>query len=315
MADFYHFFGLKDKENRFLMRLVNPFAFDVVSAAVALSGLFSTHGSCPAINDVTWRPWKAGKTIYQFWHVTPNKLGLIKSANPSITLDGVPYIGLPIWLLSLDDYTRIYSNARFVGEFTPADYQWRDENGAKVDFVMTDFVPTNIGELDAVNMTGLFYNIYPSVYDWNVIKPWMEAGNIFIDANPGALANKPFVFSSRPFNIGDYVTCVVNEPETEPIFNKPATYTYAGYVGDFRNVVPPGGWGQRNLIEATIAGTAYPIILELNHIASGGKYIGIGCVAKYPDRQSCIMPAWWYAIMALQYPMMKLAGVSAYYTE
>ena len=149
MTDYYHFFGIKDKENRFLMRLVNPFGFDIISAQIALAGLFSTHGSCPAANDVTWSPWKAGKTIYQMWNVTPNKAGLIRSKTPTLTLDGVPYLGLQIYLLSLADYIRYYAADALLN---PPGYTRRfDLDGDPITGKVTDFIPANIGAFDSMS--------------------------------------------------------------------------------------------------------------------------------------------------------------------
>lgn len=285
------------------MRLVNPFAFDIDTALIKLSELFSTHGSCPASNDVTWSPWKAGKTMYQMWNVTPNKAGLIKSATPTLTLDGEDYLGLFIYLLSLADYTKAYTNKL---DFIPS---WNNLAGASVSGAVSDFIPVNLGEIDFVNMTGIFYNINVSIIAWASIKSWVEAGNIWVESLPTNIT--PATRSRKDGGIGDFVTCVVNEPELSPIYNKPATLTAA--IDDMLiiSVADPAGWTHRTLFEANIGGVAYDHIVEMTHTASGGKVIFIGgCAGYYP-----VLAGWWYPLLLFQYPMMKFAGVSAYYTE
>ena len=316
MVDFLHFFGIKDKENRFLMKLTNPYGFDILSAQIALSGLFSTHGACPAANDVTWTPWKSGKSMYQWWAVTPNKLGIIKSATPTLTLDGVPYLGLPIYLLSLNDYIKIYANSPNLagGLFK----YWFDLAEEYVSFTLSDFVPASIGELDVANMAGIFYNLNATAYNWNTIKPWIEAGNIFIDINPKNLANNPFTITGIDPSIGDYVEVKVNEPELFPIqLKKGSISALAGQPGGARytGISPPGGWTSRTLVELNIAGTPHAHIIELTHTASGGKYIPISSEAQVAPIRATILPEWWYPILVLQYPMMKLAAVANSYSE
>ncbi len=310
MGDFYHFFGLKDKENRFLMRLTNPYGFDILSAQIALSGLFSTHGSCPAINDVTWTPWKAGKSMYQWWSVTPNKLGIIKSATPTLTLDGVPYLGLPIYLLSLDDYTKIYANYPKV-PYSLYKY-WRNLTTGFVEFDLSDFVPVSIGELDVTNMAGIFYNFKGTTYSWATIKPWVEAGNIFVDAKAKSLTSAPFSTGTLAVTPGDYLEVKVNEPELFPIQLKKASIV--GTIGLIRytGISPPGGWTSRTLVEYNRGGLPYDHIIELEHTASGGKYIAMNAATSTYD---IMLDEWWYPILVLQYPLMKLLGVANTYSE
>lgn len=306
MSDFYHFFGIKDKQNRFMMRLVNPFGFNITTAQIKLQELFSTHGVCPASNEVTWSPWNAGKTLYQLWNVTPNKLGLIRSATPTLTLDGVNYKGLFTYLLSLDDYTKVHANQ----DSFPVG--WFNLASQPVVGKVSDFVPVNVGELDTVNMTGIFMNLKEVDYNWNTISPWIDNGNIFIDANPDGLINRPFTVSSVIPAVGDYVIIVLNETELSPIYNKPASITVGGRGARFSSISPPGGWTARTIVELDRAGVRYPHIIEIKHDASVGRYIGISCYDSYCYTR---MPDWWCPIIALQYPLMKLASVAAYFTE
>ncbi len=305
MSDFYHFFGIKDVQNRFMMRLVNPFGFNITTAQIKLQELFSTHGVCPASNEVTWSPWVAGKTIYQLWNVTPNKLGLIRSATPTLTLDGVNYKGLFTYLLSLDDYTNVYTN----DDDFPS--RWSNNVGGTISGKVSDFVPVSIGELDTANMTGIFMNLKSAVaYNWDVISPWIDNGNIFIDANASILTNAPFSSSYIATDIGDYSVIVLNETELSPIYNKPASFTFGGNRIRFYNLSPPGGWTARVIAEMDVSAARYSHVIEFVHDASGGRYIGLEGYNYY----TC-MPDWWYPIVALQYPLMKLASVAAYYTE
>lgn len=305
MGDFYHFFGIKDKQNRFMMRLVNPFGFNIAVAQIKLQELFSTHGVCPANNEVTWSPWNAGKSIYQFWYVTPNKLGLIKSATPTLTLDGVSYKGLPTYLLSLDDYTKVYANQ----DSFPS--RWADLSFVGVGGKFSDFIPVNIGELDTANMTGIFINSANVSYNWNIIKPWIENGYIFIDGAPDDLTNPPFSNSYLSVDIGDYVIVIVNDVELSPIYNKPASFPESSaWNMRFTGVSPPAGWSTRTLVETDRSGVRHAHVIELVHDASGGRYIALGS-----DTARTMMPDWWYPIVVLQYPLMKFNGVAAYYTE
>lgn len=321
MTDYYHFFGIKDKESRFLMRLKNPYGFGITTAQIALSGLFSTHGSCPASNDVTWSPWKAGKTIYQLWNVTPNKLGLIKSATPTLTLDGVPYLGLSIYLLSLADYVKFYTNHLTLspGEISPEDFlEHHDLDYNEITGEFADFIPVSYGEFDAANMTGIFMQNKFVAVDWGTIKTWVEAGNIYIESFKANLAGIITVLNGKPPTIsaGDIITVVQSDVELSPICNKSVSARATGYVGKVSAVYPPVGWTSRPLVQFTHGGTTYDMIVELIHTASGGRVIYVGGYQDYINYYyQAMLDGWWWPILLFQYPMMKFAGVSTYYTE
>ena len=308
MTDYYHFFGIKDKEDRFLMRLVNPFGFDVVQGQVKLSELFSTHGSCPASNDVTWSPWKAGKTLYQLWNVTPNKAGLIRSATPSILLDGVTYLGSHIYLLSLADYIKLYAN-----QLSFPDYYY-DLATQAISGVVQDFLPVNLGLLDVWNMTDIFYNFLVSTLSWADAKAFAEDGYVWVDARPQNFTTGAWSLGIDSINagIGSSVRCVVNEPELAPIYNVPASLTKvvpnALYI---TSVTDPDGWTHRTLFKLRVADVDYDHIIELVHTASGGRIIIVGGYTSYRS----VLAGWWWPLLLFQYPLMKRAGVSAYYTE
>jgi len=310
MTNYYHFFGIKDKGNRFTMRVNNPLGFNILSAIIKLSQLFSVHGVCPASNDVTWTPWKSGKTLYQWWNVTPNKLGIIKSYSPTFTLDGIDYISVPIYLLSLNDYTNIYSDLSNLS--FPA--RWRDLSEVAISGYLTDFLPIATGTIDILNMTGIFISNPDTTLDFNTIKPWIESGNILI-YTCYTLTNAPYSTSRILPSSGDYVKCVVNESELEPICLTTGSIVSAIQMAGYTHTeVPPAGWTTRTLVEINVAGTSYHMIQEFTHTASGGKLI-IMMSRDTPLYYTMYMPSWWYPILAFQYPMMKYAGVAAYFTE
>jgi hypothetical protein len=244
MTDYYHFFGLKDKTNRFIMKITNPFAFDVDEAQIKLSELFSTHGTCPSTNNMIWKPFKAGKSIYQFWEVTPNKLGLIKSKTPTITLDGVNYLATPIYLLSLNNYVKIYTP-------NPSLSLGYDLSGVAFTGKVSDFLNVSISSADFNYMTGIFINgLNGTSYSKDSIQSWVENGNIWIEAYtdgnvPGSISRGGVSLSA-----GDSIRCVVNEPELSPIYNTPVSVkTSISNVEVVSSVTPPSGWSWRPLFK------------------------------------------------------------------
>lgn len=288
------------------MKVTSPFGFDVNEATFKLSELFVTHGSCPTINNKTWKPWKAGKSIYQFWYVTPNKLGVIKSATPTLTLDGVDYLGFSVYLLSLTDFPKVYADAIAF----PSTY--RDENNSSITGSVTDFIPVAVGNWDSVNMSGVFYNLAGVTYDWNNIKPWCESGNIFVARyNP---TNCPVSTSyNTPTYAGDIVSMLISDAEIYPLAGKTVSLS-AGYTTIVSSVGSiPSGWTYRPLVGVKVSGVDYTMIYELYH-TSGGRLIGIigGALVNYPYIR---LAGWWYPVMLFQYPLMKKAGVASYYVE
>jgi hypothetical protein len=306
MTDYYHFFGLKNKENRFMMRVVNPFAFDINVATFRLSELFNTYGSCPSINDITISPWKANSPAYLFWYVTPNVAGLIKSNTPTITLDGVDYLGYSIYLLSLPNYVKVYANGI---DFAPL--YWQDsQTGEDITGRVVDFIPACLGAFDPLHMSGIYYNLAGVGYDWSNVKPWCESGNIFVSVSD--LANDPITMSHLIFYAGDIITVLINDVEISPIGGKQSSIVPSSLdLGILSSVGSlPSGWTYRPLIRISRGGTNYVHCFELIH-TSGGRYIHIPGVAA----EHGALPGWWYPIIAFQYPLMKYSGVSAYYVE
>jgi hypothetical protein len=287
------------------MKITNPFAFDVNEATIKLSELFTTHGTCPSTNNMTWKPFKAGKSIYQFWTVTPNKLGLIKSKTPTITLDGVNYIATPIYLLSLNNHVKFYTS-------DPLLNIGRDLNCTLFTGYVNDFVNVSISSADFDYMTGIFLN-GPSgaAYSKDSIKTWVENGNIWLEAYaygnvPGSISR-----SSISLSVGNSVRCVVNEPELSPIYNIPVSVkTGISNVEVVSSVTPPSGWSWRPLFKLKIGATEYNHVVELTPPSGQGRFIYLRYSAT-----TFVLDGWWMPILLLQYPLMKFSGVSAYYTE
>jgi len=304
------------------MRMVQPFGFDIVTAVIALSGLFSTHGSCPAQNDVTWKPWKAGKEIYQLWNVTPNKAGVIKSANPTLTLDAVPYLGLPIYLVSLTSLPTIYCNTLTLHDDEYYHSIWfRDLYNNLIDGYVNEFLHVCVGAPDWVNMSGVYYHLKDSDYLWANLKSWVEAGNTFVEAWYGRLSGDGIITytSNRSLSVGEPVNVIQNDPELYPANNKQViTGAAIPKLGSIDSYNPPAGWTARTLVQYVHGGVTYNMIGELVHTASGGRIVlvpgfrtGVGPGYEYT---SCL-EAWWYPIFLFQYPLMKHLGIANYWEE
>jgi hypothetical protein len=286
--------------------VVNPFAFDINVAIFRLSELFNTYGSCPSINNITISPWKANSPAYLFWYVTPNVAGLIKSNTPTITLDGVDYLGYSIYLLSLPNYVKAYANS--ISFASP--YWFNSEIPEALTGGINDFIPICLGGFDPAHMSGIYYNLAVSDYLWSDVRLWCESGNIFVSTkNP---TGSPISTGYMDCYGGDIITVSINDVEISPIGGKQSSFASGyGYIGRVLGVGSlPSGWTYRPLIKVSSGGVNYDNCWELIH-TSGGRYIHI---PGYIHERTAL-PGWWFPIIALQYPLMKYSGVGAYYEE
>ncbi|MCP8313839.1 MAG: hypothetical protein H3Z53_05640 [archaeon] len=324
MTDYYHFFGIKDKENRFTMRCKNPMGFDINEARLRLDQLFSAHGACPAINDMTWKLWKAGKEIKQWWWVTPNRLGIIKSALPLLILDGINYKGSPIYLVSLTNPRLVYASKE---ELAPYEYTdagkggIRDMDGTTFSGSFKDFYQMSYGSFDPANMSGVFINLDGSNVFSDTIKSWVELGNVFVDIwsyyyylDASYVRTKlGITYDSRQrvkASVGDYLQVVPTDDILYPIINQKVAFSSLPPSGNFARIYsasPPSGYTYRPLVQLKIGTSTYDYIGEMTHTASKGKFISIETWAGVisPDYWgACWLPSLWYITLILQYPLL-----------
>lgn len=319
---YYTCFGLQNRVTDVMLNVVNPLAVDIAACQIrpydgGVNPLFSTHGSVDALCDMTWA-LRANQEVYHPLKVTPSALAIIRSAQLRTILDGVPYLGNRIYLVSLNAHPLIY-----------ADYELSEPDGTIIDDITgenlapyhREFLPAMIETFDPANMTKMFIQYYDeNAYDASAVKGWVDNPNVFVN----------FFGYSRKYNeggehislislsAGDLIRVKKDDTCLRPLDGSvPTEYTLTraaasqGYWDTLPDLTPD--WTTNVILAYVKDATEYPFLIEMVHDASGGVLLSLaGAYHKV------ILPGWWYPIVMLQYPLGKagyLGAVPSYVQE
>ncbi|MBA7648185.1 hypothetical protein ES703_55968 [subsurface metagenome] len=319
---YYTCFGPQNRVTDVMLNVVNPLGVDIAAAQIrphdgGVNPMFTAHGSVDALCDITW-VLRANKEVYHPMKITPSALAIIRSAQLRTILDGTPYLGNRIYLVSLNAYPLIYADYELVED---TDMINDDITGADMCPYHREFLPGAIETFDPANMSGIFIQYDErNTYVASDVRDWVALGNVFVN----------FIGYTRKYNgggeavgtvsvsIGNLIRTIKDDICLRPLDGGvPTEYTVtrAGSRNDWSTLPTQAGWTTSVLLAYVVGGVEHPFLIEMKHDASGGVLISLAGSTS-PDR--VLMPGWYYPIVMLQYALGKagyLGAVPAYVQE
>jgi hypothetical protein len=302
------------------MDTLNPLASDVVEAQIrpydgGANPMFSIYGSVDSLCDITW-VLRANKEVYHPLKVTPNTVAIIRSRQLRTILDGVPYLGNRIYLVSLNGHPLIYSDYEYPGKDTVQD----DISGDYMIPYHRDFIATIIEPFTPSLMTKIFiqYDNNKS-YSATDVRDWVANGNMFLNLygyerkyNGGGEA-----LSSVTLSAGHKIRVKKSDVRLSPLTSgMEYTLTSSGSCRYWSTLPSLAGWTTNVILAYVKDTTEYPFVIELVNNTSGGVLLSIAGSVTYTGNVK--MPGWWFPIIVYQYLLGKAGylGVSpTYVTE
>jgi hypothetical protein len=320
VVKYYTCFGVVNRVTNVLMDTVNPLASDVAEAQIrpydgGVNPMFSTYGSVDSSCDITW-VLRANKEVYHPLKVTPNTVAIIRSRQLRTVLDGVPYLGNRIYLVSLNGHPLIYSDYENLTLGTFLD----DISG---DFILPyhrDFITAIIEPFTPSLMTKIFIQYDDDrSYSATDVRNWVANGNMFLNLygydfkyNGGGEA-----LTTTTFSIGHRIRVKKSDVCLSPLTSgMEYTLTRSGTYAYWSTLPSLSGWTTRVILAYVKDTTEYPFVIELVNDTSGGVLLSIAGSSTTTKRVG--IPGWWFPIIVYQYLLGKAGylGVSpTYVTE
>jgi hypothetical protein len=317
---YYTCFGVANRVTDVLMDTVNPLASDVVEAQIrpydgGANPMFSIYGSVDSSCDITW-VLRANQEVYHPLKVTPNTVAIIRSKQLRTILDGVPYLGNRIYLVSLNGHPLIYSDYEYPRRNVVVD----DISGGNIASYHRDFITAIIEPFTPSLMTKIFIQYdYNMSYSATDVRNWVANGNMFLNLygydrkyNGGGEA-----LSSATFYAGNKIRVKKSDVCLSPLTSgMEYILTRNGYYSYWSSLPSLAGWTTNVILAYVKDTTEYPFVIELVNNTSGGVLLSIAGSTSVDNRVG--MPGWWFPIIVYQYLLGKAGylGVSpTYVTE
>jgi hypothetical protein len=314
VVKYYTCFGVVNRVTDVFMDTVNPLSSDVAEAQIrpydgGTNPMFSTYGSVDSVCDITWF-LRANQEVYHPLKVTPNTVAIIRSRQLRTILDGVPYLGNRIYLVSLNSHPLIYSDYEYPYKCGVKD----DISGDTISSYHRDFITAIIESFTPTFMTRIFIHYNgDKAYTATDVRNWVANGNMFLNMlayNQRYNGGGESLISAN-FSAGTRIRVKKSDVCLSPLtIGMEYTLTRAGTYYYWTALPSLSGWTTNVILAYVVGTTEYPFVIEIVNNTSGGVLLSI------PEAGA--MPGWWYPIIVYQYLLGKAGylGVSpTYVTE
>jgi len=319
---YYTCFGFQNRRADVILDTVNPTSLNIAAAQIraydgGVNPLFSAFGTVDPLCDITWA-LRADKEVFHPLKVVPTSLAIIRSRQLRTILDGTPYLGNRIFLVSLNAHPLIYADYE---KLEDDDMLLEDISGEDMCPYHREFLPGAIETFDPTNMTKIFIQYDErNAYSATDVRGWVDNPNVFVNFfgayrkyNGGGEA-----VGTVSLSAGNVIRVKKNDICLRPLdATVPTEYTLtrSGSRYYWSTLPTLAGWTCNVLLAYVKNATEYPFLIEFVHNASGGVLLSL---AGYNTAGSVILPGWYYPVVMLQYALGKagyLGAVPAYQTE